>query len=214
MLELDGLPPTVIAKVTGKAKRKQGERYSYVTYQREYRYAGVLYPINSAKSGCYTDILQRIIEQILLMKSHYGRVLFVRLDLHHQHFGEDNELVSAFIKSARAFVQRRYQTRHLGFVWVREQERAKQQHYHLTLMIDGDVVRHPANLFKVLNESWQRRGGTLSIPKNPFIFIDNEDTLRTAIERASYLAKARGKGYQQGGAHNFGCSQIGPTLCE
>ncbi len=208
MLGSETLPSAVVAKVTGKAKRKQGERYGYVTYQAEYSYAGVTYPINSAKSGCYTQILQRLIEQVDAMRAIYGRVLFVRLDLHHASPEPTSERMSAFIKSARAFSQRRYQTPHMGFLWVREQENAKSQHYHLIIMLDGDKVRHPAKLFDELEEIWSRMGGTVSIPKNPYIFIDQPELVADAIYRGSYLAKARGKGYRPDGARDFGCSRI------
>ena len=43
MMLADGLPSAVAAKVTGKAKRKQGKRYGYVTHQCVYRYQGIEY---------------------------------------------------------------------------------------------------------------------------------------------------------------------------
>lgn len=204
------LPSAVMARVTGKAKRKQGERYDYVTHQSEYSYAGTPYPINSAKSGCYTLILQRIIEQVSGMVALYRRVLFVRLDLHHPTSGPTSQRISNFIENARKHVKRRYQTQHIGFLWVREQEKAKTQHYHLILMLDGDKIRHPARLFDELSEIWVRIGGTSSIPKNPFIFIDKPELVADAVYRGSYLAKARGKGYRPDGARDFGCSRIKP----
>lgn len=212
MLGSETLPSAVVAKVTGKAKRKPGERYGYVTYQGEYSYAGVTYPINSAKSGCYTLILQRLIEQLGAMMAIYGRVLFVRLDLHHALPEPTSNRMSAFIKSARAFTQRRYQTPHMGFLWVREQESAKSQHYHMVLMLDGDKVRHPATLLGELGGSWGRMGGTVSIPKNPFIFIDKPELVADAVYRGSYLAKARGKGYRPDGARDFGASRLPRTI--
>ncbi len=208
MFECDGLPASMIAKATGETKRKRGQRYGHVTYQAGYSYAGKQYPINSSKSGCYTKILQRIIEQITAMRAHYGRVLFIRLDLHHENFGDDNSLVSAFMKSARAIVQSRYQTAHLGYLWARELERAKCQHYHVILLVDGDKVRHPSALLDLLVESWAKQGGVSSIPKNGFIHIDDENSEAKAVHRASYLAKARGKGYRPDGVRDFDCSRI------
>ncbi|MFM5230817.1 inovirus-type Gp2 protein [Aeromonas media] len=212
MFECDQIPSAVVATLIGKAKRKQGERYDYVTYQNEYSYAGMAYPINSTKSGCYTLILQRIIEQVTSMVALYRRVLFVRLELHHQHPEPTSKRMSAFIESARKFVLRRYQTQHMGFLWVREQEKAKSQHYHLIMMLDGDKIRHPARLFEELSEIWGRKGGTYWIPKNPFIFIDKPEMVAKAVTRASYLAKGRGKGYRPDGVRDFGCSRIKPTI--
>ncbi|MEH8261312.1 inovirus-type Gp2 protein [Aeromonas veronii] len=207
----ENLPSAVVARVTGKAKRKPGERYGHVTRRGEYSYAGVTYPINSAKSGCYTLILQRLIERIEAMRAIYGRVLFVRFDLRHPEHEPTNERTSAFIKSARAHTQRRYQTPHMGFLWVREQESTKSQHYHMVLMLDGDKVRHSASLLDELREIWGRMGGTVWIPKNPFIFIDQPDLVAGAVKRGSYLAKARGKGYRPDKVRDFGCSRIKKT---
>lgn len=208
MLECDDLPSTVKAQVTGIAKRRNGQRYGHITYQDCYSYAGVSYPILAKPSGCYTDILRSIIEQMLAMRALYGRVLLVALELHHSQFGEKNEMVSAFIKSTRAHVQSRYQTPHLGFVWVREAEKAKGQHYHLILMVDGDKVRNPlgANgLSNALKDIWQRKGGT--IHHSGYHFIDDDQSFNEAFEHASYLAKARGKGYRADGVRDFGASQ-------
>lgn len=208
MLDCEGIPSAVVARLTGEVKRKNGQRYGYVTHQASYSYAGIAYPINSNVSGCYTLILQRLVEQIKAIKAIYGRVLFVRLDLHHPESEPTSKRMSSFIKSLRAFCQRNYQTPHMGFLWVREQEKAKSQHYHMVLMLDGDKVRHSAKLLKSLGEIWERMNGTISIPKNPFIFIDKPELVADAVYRGSYLAKARGKGYRPNGTRDFGSSRI------
>jgi hypothetical protein len=134
-------------------------------------------------------------------------VLFVRADLHLMSYSPRNEPISGFIKALRAYVTATYQTPHMGFVWVREQEKAKRQHYHLVLMLDGDVIRHPSALITKMTELWERNGH-LFTPKNCFLFIDSDEAKREAIKRGSYLAKPRGKGYQAAGARDFGCSRI------
>lgn len=212
MRNFETLPSAVVAKVTGKAKRKLDERYGYVTRRNEYSYAGVVYRINSAKSGCYTLILQRLIEQLCAARTLYGRVLFVRLDLHHASPTLTSERISKFIKSARAYTQRHYQMPYMGYLWAREQERSKSQHYHLVFMLDGDKVKHPAKLFDELGEIWERLGGTISIPTNSFIFIDKSELVIDAVYRGSYLAKAKGKGCRPTGAHDFGASRLPDSL--
>ncbi|MDX7704901.1 YagK/YfjJ domain-containing protein [Aeromonas caviae] len=208
MSDGDELPSAVVARVSGSPKRKQGERYDYVTHRNEYPFAGIHYPINSAKSGCYTQILRRGIEQLTTMVSIYRRVLFIRFDLHHPQSAPTSEHVSAFIEAARKLVLRSYQTEHLGFLWVREQEKVQRQHYHLVLMLDGDKIRHPGKLLEALDKIWVRRGGTTSIPTKPYLFIDQPALLAEAVYRASYLAKARGKGFRPNGTRDFGCSRI------
>ncbi|MFA7258578.1 MAG: inovirus-type Gp2 protein [Aeromonas bestiarum] len=179
----------------------------YVTFQKFYSYAGEQYEINSRKSGCRTDILQRLIEQTNAMLSLYGRVLFVRVDLRMEAYTPKNEPISEFIKALRAYVSATYQTPHMGFVWAREQEKAKRQHYHIVLMLDGDVIRHPSALNAKVVELWERNG-SISIPPNCYVFIDGDEDKQKAIWRGSYLAKPRGKGYQAAGARDFGCSRI------
>lgn len=179
----------------------------YVTFQEFYSYAGEQYKINSRKSGCRTDILQRLIEQTNTMLSLYGRVLFVRVDLHMEAYTPKNEPISEFIKALRAYVSATYQTPHMGFVWAREQEKAKRQHYHVVLMLDGDVIRHPSALNAKVVELWERNG-SISIPQKCYLYIDDDETKRDAIKRGSYLSKPRGKGYQAAGARDFGCSRI------
>lgn len=208
MSDGDVLPSAVAAKVTGSPKRKQGERYDHVTHQGEYHYAGTSYPINSTKSGCYTQILRRAIEQLTTMVSIYRRVLFIRIDLHHPQSAPTSEHVSAFIEAARKYVLRCYQSKHMGFLWVREQEKVPHPHYHLVLMLDGDKIRHPGKLLEALDKIWVRRGGTTSVPTKPYLFIDLPALLAEAVYRASYLAKARGKGFRPNGTRDFGSSRI------
>lgn len=210
MLDSDGLPLTVVAKLTGMPKRKNGCRYSHLTMQDHYSYGGVKYRINSARSGCYTDILRRIVEQTNAAVAMYKRVLFIRVDLHHCELESTNKRISVLIKSLRAHVQQYYSIPQMGYVWVREQEKAKSQHYHIILMLDGNEIRHPAKLIKTLTEIWSRKGGTISVPKNCYLFIDNEALMRDAILRASYLAKGRGKGYREDGVRDFEHSRIKP----
>lgn len=208
MSDGDVLPSAVVARVTGSPKRKQGERYDHVTYQDKYDCAGTSYPINSAKSGCYTLILRRAIEQLTTMVSIYRRVLFIRIDLHHPQPAPTSEHVSAFIEAARKHVLRRYQTEHMGFLWVREQEQVPRQHYHLVLMLDGNKIRHPGKLLEALDEIWVRKGGTTSIPTKPYLLINQPELLAESVYRTSYLAKARGKGFRPNGTRDFGCSRI------
>lgn len=207
MKRADDLPSAVTAKLAGKTKRKQGKRYGHVTHQPVYCYQGINYPINTTPaSGCYTQPLSEIIRRIVEAVARYRRVLFVRLDLSMGEGAATSERLSAFLKLAARYVRREYQAR-LEYVWCREQEKAKRQHYHLALFIDGDKLRHPARLYEELAEIWQRKGGRLSIPENGYL-MTNDHNITEAVKRASYLTKERGKGYRPDGARDFGYSRL------
>ncbi|MFM5013649.1 inovirus-type Gp2 protein [Aeromonas veronii] len=207
MMLADGLPSAVAAKVTGKAKRKQGKRYGYVTHQPIYHYQGVNYRINTTQtSGCYTKPLSEMIRRIVEAVARYRRVLFVRLDLSMGEGEATSKRLSVFLKQAGRHVMREHGTR-LEYVWCREQEKAKRQHYHLALLIDGDKLRHPARLYKELAEIWQRKGGRLSIPENGYLMTDSHN-IAEAVYRVSYLTKERGKGYRPDGVRDFGYSHL------
>lgn len=209
----DGLPSAVAAKIKGKAKRKQGKRYGHVTYQSIYHYQGVGYPINaSISNGCYTAALSQMIRRIIGAVERYGRVLFIRFDLSMGDNATTSERLSVFLKQVGRYTSREYQTR-LEYVWAREKEKAKCQHYHVALIIDGDKLCHPSRLLDELRELWNRKGGRLWIPENCYQMTERHN-MPDIIRRVSYLAKVRGKGYRPDGARDFGWSRLIKTTTE
>lgn len=199
----DGLPSDVAAKVTGQSKRKRGTRSDYVTHKSVYSCQGIEYLINTTpSSGCYTKPLSEMICRIVGTVERYKRLMFIRLDLSVADYEETNESLSAFLKLAARYVKRRYKTR-LEYVWAREQEKVKRQHYHLALLIDGDKIRYPTHLYEELGEKWRK--GRLSIPKSPYLMTDSHN-IAEAVYRVSYLTKERGKGYRRDGVRDFGWS--------
>ena len=203
----DGLPSAVAAKVTGQTKRKRGTRSDYVTLRAVYSYQGIEYPINTIpSSGCHTQPLSEMIRRIVGAVERYKRVMFIRLDLSVIDYEETNESLSAFLKQAVRHVRRKYKTR-LEYVWAREQKKAKRQHYHLALLIDGDKIRYPTQLYEELGEKWRK--GRLSIPKSPYLMTDGHN-IAEAVYRVSYLTKERGKGYRRDGVRDFDWSRFTP----
>ena len=94
---------------------------------------------------------------------------------------------------------------------MREVERAKVQHYHLVLFLDGDKIRYPNKLTKHIKETWSDNGYMPTI-KNPYYFLDkhNHKEMRgEAINRISYLAKTRGKRYREPQTKDYGASRLG-----
>ncbi len=138
------------------------------------------------------------------------RSLVLRFDLHLNIYTPDNKRISNFMNNIRNYLSRNYDIHKMGSVWVREMERAKTQHYHLALFLDGNKIQHPKKLLPVLKEKWLPFGGMPTISK-PFYYIDknNHAQQRTeVIKRISYFAKIRGKGYRDTQAKDYGTSRL------
>jgi hypothetical protein len=173
-------------------------------------HSGKTYQVNSAKSGLYAEILKRIIEQFEIGLMKWKRVFVLRFDLHTHAFTYKNDRITAFRKRLFQKLKRHYGFKDIGFCWVREQERAKTQHYHFVLFLDGSLVRHSSKITPMIKSAWEDPTGTYTMPyiKHPFHFADSEDIIQEAIYRVSYLAKPRGKGYRPAQTKDFQCSRM------
>jgi hypothetical protein len=62
----------------------------------------------------------------------------------------------------------------------------------------------------MIEAAWEDGTGTYTMPfiKHPFHFADSEDIIEKAINRVSYLAKTRGKGYRPSQTKDFQCSRM------
>ena len=168
-------------------------------------------PINvpSAKRGCFEEILEARYQQMRAFLSHHSRMFYIRLDIRINEYTPDNKLISDFMRKFIKRLKRHYKLTRVGYCWVREIEKAKQQHYHLELYLDGHKVRGFKYVVKIAQEiasgwdwpsPWQ--------PKNCYTKVINEDDFKKAFYRGSYLAKTRGKNYKGKTSRNFGSSQI------
>ena len=79
------------------------------TYQHEWVVGGdvVKLPINvTKKSGCYAEILEAIIRELVAMLSIHSKVLAVRFDVSLHDYTSDNEVISRFLKSLRRWIEK------------------------------------------------------------------------------------------------------------
>ena len=177
-------------------------------------YDGKEYRVNSTeKFGLYSEILSRMISQFEICREKWKRVFVLRFDLHTHAYSKDNKRISAFRKRLFQKLKRHYRCKDIGYCWVREQEKAKTQHYHFVLFLDGDLIRHPKKIIPIIKDSWEDPAGTYTMPfiKKPYHFVDSEQSLQDAIYRISYLAKPRGKGHRPDQTKDFGSSRIKPN---
>lgn len=202
----------LISNNSPKAKPKKPVNRKYVTYSSIYKHESGEYPINvTKKSGCYTQILNRMIEQLLACYSKWKRVFTLRFDLHYKIYTKDNKVISDFMRRVRAFIKRNYQINEMGFCWVREIERAKSQHYHVVLFLDGDKVRHSSKLNRAIREMWERNScgnRTMPVVEKPYYLVTDMTGIQEVMWRVSYMAKERGKGYRDIQAKDYSTSRL------
>jgi hypothetical protein len=200
---------TVVNKsVTTKPKRTHNRKR--IIYDDTFTHNGKTYRVNSSKSGLYAEILKRIIEQFEIGLEKWRRVFVLRFDLHTHIYTKDNARITAFRKRLNQSLKRYYGFKEIGSCWVREQERAKSQHYHFVLFLDGNLIRHSSKIYEMVRAAWDDGTGTYTMPhiKHPFHFVDREGIGQDAMYRVSYLAKPRGKGYRPPQTKDFQCSRM------
>jgi hypothetical protein len=191
--------------------KKKVQNRKHKTKAPLFEYEGVSFKVNVTGSGVYREIVRRIIEQLQTGLAIHGRLMVVRFDLHSDSFQADNAEIRAFRRRIMVWIERTYQTRHIGFVWVRERETTKQQHYHFALWIDGNKIQHPKRLLAHIMQTWEAidpSNHTMPYIKKPFYFVDNQEALAEVVYRVSYLAKTRGKGYRPEQVKDYSTSRL------
>ena len=187
----------------------------YVTTNPFIQVDGELWEVNTGKRQQYKICpkhIKQMIRQLTAMCSYHKRVMVIFFDLKVPSYTDDNRLVSAFIRELRSITQSdRYKMTRFGYCWTREMEKAKQQHYHVALFLDGRQIRYPHKILGLLSDAWLKVGGAhLYTPENCYYHIKDSDfqTKQQAIYRLSYQSKARGKGYRAKQAKDYGTSRL------
>ena len=58
-------------------------------------------------------------------------------------YSVNNRILFTFINRQKQWTEKTYKTKHIGHGWVRE--KSKEQHYHVYLIIDGDIIYYWAH---------------------------------------------------------------------
>ena len=157
-------------------------------------------PISKANKGFYLQILTKIDDQLSAMLSHHCKVLVFRLDLRLHGQGNDNQVMTTFIKPYRKRLQKGLGLSRVGYVWCREQVKAKQHHYHLVVVVDGNKHQRAGKLISLAKDYWDDLDiGSIGIPENCYSVIrrGNSEAYQLAFERICYLAKVHSKSPNQ-----------------
>ena len=168
-----------------------------------------IWPVQAKPNGWMPNIMKVLAERLCDALTQHSKVLAVRFDLHVAQYTEDNALVSQFMAKQDRWIMRRYPgVKEVRYVWVREQEKAKQQHYHVVLILNGNKIRNPYYIHEKGKEIWSSlRGTSYHISKHHHFHRDDHDSACEAFYHISYLAKARGKGYKPHHTKNYGSSR-------
>lgn len=188
-----------------RRNRKTVIKDGWITYKDER-----LEICNSQKYGVYKQTILAFIDQLDASIAIHKRVLVLRVDFRVNYYTDTNKKFSTFMKNIKQWIERNYNIYNIGYQWVREQETAKKQHYHLALILDGDKIQHPAKLNEVIKEKWLPNGSIYK-PDNCFYYIDkhnHQDERPKAIYRASYMAKSRGKGVRPAQTKDYYSSRL------
>ncbi len=176
---------------------------------------------HDGKYECYVEPLEKIKRELDAMLSWHSKVFVFRLDIRIHKYSDDNQVLTKFLTSYNEWLKRKYKLNRVGYAWCREVETAKKQHYHLVVMIDGNEVRAMKNVAEKAIEIGSIQNLSVWVPKNPSYFIEckklaagDYSKYKAAFERASYLAKARGKTIKGERAKSFHTSRINPCLNE
>ncbi len=181
---------------------------------------GEVFKVNNNKRGLHSRILHRCIRELNAAIDLWGRVFAYRFDLHHKGmFTEDSKMVSKFWKNLKRRIERHYGLLKVGYVWVREMERGKSQHYHCVIYLDGDVIQRPSKLRGLIEQTWEAVTGVRPDNSEPWGHVFHPDdayynvpegrSRAQLIYRLSYFAKTRGKGYRLPSANDFSSSNLG-----
>jgi hypothetical protein len=139
----------------------------------------------------------------------------VRFDLRMNGYSDSNILMTTFWRRLRKKLRRKYANLKLGFIWVREQEKAKQQHYHVVALVNKDLIYFSNSITAAVILVWRSITDTQAhIPKNCYYTVKREDwpSFIEPVKRVAYLAKSRGKGYKPDQTKDFGSSRIKPLV--
>jgi len=184
--------------------------------QEIYSYRGLELPINAdEKYRCIPMLIERMSDEFTAAMELHSKVLAVRIDLQAFEQSETNTPIEELIRWFKQDLKRRYYMKNIGHFWVRENSRKKGIHWHIVLLLDGNIMQSSWAVTDKIKNYWEetKRAGRVFIPKNCFTQIKRGDkeAFNKAFYRASYLAKERSKGASNK-VRCFGASKLAKLI--
>jgi len=184
---------------------------AYTTKKLTLKHGDYVIEIPNGSLGWHRKIMKAGLGQIENMLEHTDKIFVIRLDCHPSGYSGDNSQLEVFLRRLKKKLRRHYPDLLLGHLWVREHEKAKNQHYHFVLMVDANRVPTSNVVTDAAIYVWERLTGIHPhIPKNPYYLVKRgcKQSIQDAAKRMSYLAKSRGKGYRPNQTKDYGSSRI------
>lgn len=155
------------------------------------------------------DIMDTIFTVLREFFEKRSKLIAIRIELHLKQWTANNAPVREFFTKLRRQLLKLYGRIYNRYIWVREQGQAKTQHYHVVLLVDGQIIKHSSVLEKIASSIWTY--GYLCLPKRPFYHIHRDQIGRfcALVYRLSYLAKAETKGNRPKRTRDYGFDTTG-----
>jgi hypothetical protein len=224
-----------------KSQRTREINKNDITYDPTYEG----HPINTDKEkrGCNKKILEKSLALFDHAINKHNKIFYMRMDVRFpenkenintdnnqkENINTDNNQFESFMNSfTKNLKSKKYDPKYL---WVREQSREKHQHYHLSLLLNGNITQNITNHIKTAEKLWAKRleieidnnknngliedcteGRNGNKQQNGIMIKRNSDDFNEAFDKCfewnSYLAKISTKGYAPKNKKEYGSSQI------
>ncbi|WP_435926679.1 YagK/YfjJ domain-containing protein [Dryocola sp. BD613] len=193
-----------------------------------YLHDGLIYelnhdPLSKLSHPIRKEIIDRFIDQLQAMLTHYDELYGFRFDLsvpEGMPVAESNRLISELFTRLRGeFTAKAWNSQPIkkfGYGWVREKEKSKQVHYHCWITLPYFQVRTAGfgdkGMIGRISRIWSELTSGVSrvhLPDGRYrIKRGDHDSLVDMVERISYLAKNRGKYSNGKGQQTFSASRV------
>lgn len=170
--------------------------YPDIRAKGEFLYDDVLWPVMPEERQQDVKIMNSLFKAVDRTYASCSRFLAIRYDFHQPQYTADNRVITRFHQLLIPALRNEYPKSFARVFWVREQNQAAAQHYHYLLMVDGNCVRHPLKINKLVESCWNiATGGTVWFPKHGYYLIRKNDTeaMAALLLRVSYFAKRHSK---------------------
>ncbi len=181
--------------------------------QREdlHYYMGVALPINADHEyKCIPILIERMADEFWAALELHSKVLAIRFDLHTDNEELKNVAIEDLLRWLKQDLKRAYRMKNIGHIWAREFGKKKKRHWHLVLLLDGNMLQNSWMVIEKIKAYWEeaKNLGEVKVPRNCFtqIIRGDEKSFNEAFYRSSYLTKERSKFV--GGDRSFGSSRL------